>query len=254
MPLLRTEHDGPVAVITLSRPPHNLLDEQSLVEIAAAFEAAHASHARAILLRSDMRHFCAGAELSSFIAEGYTVDWNRWLAFMRTIENIPIPTVAAVQGGVLGGGLELALHCDFIIAADTAFFGQLEVAVGLLPILGGTQRLSARCGPARAKEIAMFGRRHPAATFERWGIVNAVAPEKDLGETSLAWARQLAAGPTRMLAGIKVQANQAARGGVGAADTLQKEIDETIWATKDRVRGFDAFFASGPASAVYEGD
>jgi enoyl-CoA hydratase/carnithine racemase len=173
---------------------------------------------------------------------------------LQALEDAPVPTVAAVNGGALGGGLEVALTCDMIIAADTAFFGQVEVAVGLLPLLGGTQRLAQRAGVARAKEIAMLGRRHTPAAFERWGIINQVVPESELGSASMTWTRQLAAGPTQVIKGIKMQANLEARGGVAAADARQVEINDMIWKAKDRQRGADAFFASGPATAVFQGD
>ncbi len=170
------------------------------------------------------------------------------------LEDAPVPTVAAVHGGALGGGLELALTCDMIVAADTASFGQVEATVGLVPLLGGTQRLVQRVGVARAKEITFLGRRHTPQAFERWGIINLVVPEDDLAEVSLTIARQLAAGPTKVIAGIKQLANLSAREGVKAADARQAEVSAGIWETKDRQRGFNAFFATGPASAVFEGD
>jgi len=138
--------------------------------------------------------------------------------------------------------------------ANTAFLGQVEVAVGLLPLLGGTQRLSQRAGVARAKEIAMLGRRHTPEAFERWGIVNLVVPESDLSAVSMSWARQLAAGPTKVIKGIKMQANLEARGGIASADARQVEINDMIWKAKDRQRGAEAFFATGPATAVFQGD
>jgi enoyl-CoA hydratase/carnithine racemase len=154
----------------------------------------------------------------------------------------------------LGGGLEIALTCDFIIAANTAFFGQVEVAIGLLPLLGGTQRLVERAGLARAKEIAMLGGKHSAETFERWGIINHVVPESELEQASMALAQQLAAGPTSVLKGIKLQANLTAQRGRDAADEQQIEINRMIWNAADRRRGFDAFFATGPGTAIFEGD
>jgi enoyl-CoA hydratase/carnithine racemase len=173
---------------------------------------------------------------------------------LADLEDIPVPTVAAINGGALGGGLEIALTCDMIIAADTAFLGQVEVAVGLLPLLGGTQRLAQRAGIARAKEIAMLGRRHTPQAFERWGIINQVVPESELGSASMTWARQLAAGPTQVIKGIKLQANLEARGGIAAADARQVEINDMIWKAKDRQRGLDAFLTSGPATAAFQGD
>ena len=172
---------------------------------------------------------------------------------MKALEDVPLPTVAAVNGGALGGGLEVALTCDMIIAADTAFLGQVEVAVGLLPLLGGTQRIAQRAGVARSKEIGMLGRRHTPEAFERWGIINQVVPESELGSASMTWTRQLAAGPTQIIKGIKMQANLEARGGIAAADAHQIEINDMMWKTNDRQRGADAFFSSGPATAVFQG-
>ena len=249
------EIDGKVGVVTLAKPPHNLLDDKLIEDLVAAYEAVIAGGCRSILLRSSMRHFCAGAEMQSW-GTGTTIhtDQSRFEAMLRALEDASVPTVAAVNGGALGGGLEVALTCDMIIAADTAFLGQVEVAVGLLPLLGGTQRLAQRAGVARAKEIAMLGRRHTPEAFERWGIINQVVPESELGLVSMTWARQLAAGPTQVIKGIKMQANLEARGGVAAADARQVEINEMIWKAKDRQRGADAFFASGPATAVFQGD
>ena len=100
----------------------------------------------------------------------------------------------------------------------------------------------------------MLGRRHTPEAFERWGIVNLVVPESELFTVAMSWARQLAAGPTQVIKGIKMQANLEARGGIASADARQVEINDMIWKARDRQRGFDAFFATGPASAVFEGD
>jgi len=100
----------------------------------------------------------------------------------------------------------------------------------------------------------MIGRRHTPEAFERWGIINLVVPEEELAATSMNWARQLAAGPTKIIAGIKILANEAARHGTAAADARQVEINSMIWNTGDRKRGIDAFLTTGPGTAVYEGD
>ncbi|WP_027582407.1 enoyl-CoA hydratase/isomerase family protein [Bradyrhizobium sp. Ai1a-2] len=255
MTTVRHEIDGKVGVVTLAKPPHNLIDDALIEDLIAAYRAVIADGCRAILLRSSQRHFCAGAEMQSW---GKTTlihtDQAKLESMLRALEDAPVPTVAALNGGVLGGGLELALTCDMIIAADTAFLAQVEVAVGLLPLLGGTQRLAQRAGVARAKEIAMLGRRHTPEAFERWGIINLVVAESELASASMTWARQLAAGPTQVIKGIKMQANLEARGGIAAADARQVEINTMIWETKDRQRGADAFFATGPATAVFQGD
>lgn len=255
MKIVTHEIDGAVGIVTLAKPPHNLIDDPMIEDLMEAYRQVMAANCRAILLRSSMRHFCAGAELKSFGTTTVIQSSQKRLdEFWRALEDVPIPTVAALNGGVLGGGLELALTCDIIVAADTAFLGQVEVTVGLLPLLGGTQRIAERAGSGRAKEIAMLGRRHTPEAFERWGIINLVVPEADLATASMTWARQLAAGPTAVIKGVKMQANLAARGGVKTADAKQAEINDMIWESKDRQRGFDAFFSTGPASAVFEGD
>ena len=249
------EMDGKVGVVTLAKPPHNLIDDGLIDDLIASYKAVVAAGCRAILLRSSQRHFCAGAEVRSFGTTTFVhSDQHKLESLLQALEDVPVPTVAALNGGVLGGGLELALTCDMMIAADTSFLGQVEVTVGLLPLLGGTQRLAQRAGVARAKEIAMLGRRHTPQAFERWGIINLVVPESELSSASMTWTRQLAAGPTQVIKGVKMQANLQARGGIAAADARQIEINDMIWKANDRQRGFDAFFSTGPATAVFEGD
>lgn len=249
------EIDGAVGVVTLAKPPHNLIDDAFLEGVMAAYRAVIDGGCRSILLRSSMRHFCAGADMATF---GTTTvlhtEQTRFSDFLSVLEDASVPTVAAVQGGALGGRLELALTCDMIICADTATLGQVECTVGLLPLLGGTQRIVQRAGVARAKEIVMLGRRHTPEAFERWGIVNLVVSEAELPAASLTWARQLASGPTAVLKGVKRLADLAAREGVAAADAAQVETNNQIWKAADRERGIAAFYATGPASAVFKGD
>ena len=255
MPHVTHELDGAVGIVSLAKPPHNLIDDAMFDDLVAAYAAVVAAGCRAILLRSAQRHFCAGADVAAF---GRTTtlqsDPARFSGLMQALEDVPVPTVAAVHGAAYGGGLELALTCDTFLCADTASLGQVEATVGLIPLLGGTQRIAARAGVARAKEIVFLGRRHTPAAFERWGIVNLVVPEAELPAAALTWARQLAAGPTKVVAGAKRLANLAARGGVAAADAAQVEINQAIWATADRERGIAAFAATGPGSAKFEGD
>jgi enoyl-CoA hydratase/carnithine racemase len=249
------EIDGHVGVVTLAKPPHNLIDDQLLEGIIAAYRAVVGGGCRAILLRSAMRHFCAGADLDSFGTRTIIhSEPQRFQDFIQVLEDAPVPTIAAVHGGAFGGGLELALTCDNIICADTATIGQVECTVGLLPLLGGTQRLVQRAGVARAKEMVLLGRRYTPETLERWGVVNLVVPEAELATASLTWARQLASGPTLVLKGAKELANLAARNGVADADAVQVEVNNRIWAAADRERGFEAFKKTGPASAIFRGD
>jgi enoyl-CoA hydratase/carnithine racemase len=246
------ERDGAVAVVTLSKPPHNLIDHALLEGLASAYGQAVRSGSRCIVLRSAMRHFCAGADLDAIAGQRW--DQPALQALWAQFEDVPVPTVAAVHGAALGGGFELALMCDMVIAADTASIGMAEASLGLIPLLGGVQRVAQRAGVARAKEMAMFARRHDARALERWGVVNLVTTEAELSAVSLSWARQLAAGPTVALNCIKTAANLAARGGIADADDRQAALNEAMWRSNDQARGLAAFRTTGPGSAVFEGN
>ncbi|WNC92761.1 enoyl-CoA hydratase/isomerase family protein [Paraburkholderia sp. FT54] len=248
------EKDGAVGVVTMAKPPHNLIDDRFLTDLLSAYNKAVEEGCRSILLRSGMRHFCAGADVAGFTGGGRRRDQAGFESLLDALENIGLPSVAAVHGGALGGGVELALTCDMIVAADTAFFGMAEASLGLLPLLGGVQRMTQRVGPARAKEMAMFGRRHDPAALERWGAINLVTAEAELPAVSMSWARQLAAGPTVALTGIKRLANLSARHGIAGADAHQTEASNTMWASADHKRGLQAFAKTGPGSAVFEGN
>jgi enoyl-CoA hydratase/carnithine racemase len=254
MSIVQFDKDGAVAVVTLAKPPHNLIDEALLQGMLGAYERALAEGCRSILLRSAMRHFCAGADVEGFKGGGRRRDQAGFEQLLDALENVGLPTVAAVHGAALGGGLELAVTCDMIVAADTASFGMAEASLGLLPLLGGVQRVTQRVGPARAKELAMFGRRNDPLALERWGLINLVVAESELPNASMSWARQLAAGPTVALRGIKRLANLSARHGIAGADAQQTEINDMMWASNDQKRGLAAFMVTGPGSAIFEGN
>lgn len=248
---IRFEKDGAVGIVSMAKPPHNLIDHAMLANLADAYATAVQSGCRAILLRSEMRHFCAGADLDSIATQRWSQDdlgrlWSQ-------LEDVEAPIVAAVHGAALGGGFELALMCDMIIAAETASFGMAEASLGLIPLLGGVQRVVERAGVARAKELAMFGRRQDPRALERWGVINLVAPESELPAVAMSWARQLAAGPTVAFGSIKKLANAAARRGIAGADAVQEEANARMWRSEDQARGLKAFAATGPGSAVFEG-
>ena len=252
MSVIEYRKDGAVGVVTMSKPPHNLIDNAMLAELSDAFAKAVAEGCRSILLRSSMRHFCAGADLNVLAAE--RPSQQELGALWKALEGVPIPTVAAVHGAALGGGFELALMCDMIVAADTASFAMAEASLGLLPILGGVQRVVQRCGPARGKELAMLGRRQDPLALERWGVINLVTAESELAAVSLSWARQLAAGATVALRAIKTVADLSSQGGSALADARQAEVNDWMWKSEDQRRGLAAFVATGPGSAIFEGN
>ena len=248
---IRVDMDGAVAVVTMAKPPHNLINGVFIEALIEAFEGAADAGGRAILLRSEMKHFCAGADVDGFGGEGRRT--RPAADVLEHLEGVGLPTVASVHGLALGGGFELALACDFIIAGASARLGLVESTLGLAPLLGGVQRVVERAGTARGKEIAMFGRRHDPAALERWGIVNVVVADEELAAASLSWARQLATGPTVSYRAIKTLAATAASDGVKAADAIQEEAVEAVWASADLEAGMTAFAETGPGTAIFLG-
>jgi enoyl-CoA hydratase/carnithine racemase len=243
--VVQVTHDGPVAIVEMRFAPHNLLGPALMQGILEGLELADSAGARAVLLKSGLRHFSAGADLSLFEAamgkgEGLTVSPAEFLA---RLESFPLPVVAAVHGVCVGGGLELALACDFIIAARSAKIGSVEVTLGLNPLMGAIQRQVQRAGVARAKEMSMLGRRYDADTLERWNIINRVVDDEHLAEASLALAREIA----------QRLANLAANEGVAAADAVMEEWQKALWSSEDLKIGMDSLMKNGPGLAKFVG-
>jgi enoyl-CoA hydratase/carnithine racemase len=248
------ERDGDVAVLTMEHPPHNLLGPALTEGLIGGLRQAEASGCRAVVVRSALRNFSAGADVQQFSARGQDGTTTRDpLALLKAFEQLPLPVLASVQGVALGGGFELALACDIIIAADSATLGLVEATLGLQPLLGGVQRVIERAGAARGKEIVMLARRHAATTLAQWGIINRVVPAESLDEVSLAIARELAAGPTIAHACTKQLANVFLNEGMAASDAAMQRIQEPIWRSEDLQIGLASFAQYGPGLARFIG-
>ena len=219
------ERDGDVAVLTMSLAPHNLVGRELSIALISGLAEAVDKGCRAIVLRSNLRHFSAGADLALFDNQGASFEENLDpLGVLKAFEECPMPIVASVHGIAVGGGFELALACDMIIAASSAKFGLVEATLGLHPLMGGIQRVIQRVGVARAKEIVMMARRYDAATLEAWHIINRVVPDAQLHELTLAFARELALGPTVAHGSTKQLANIFLRDGMSAADATMSDV------------------------------
>jgi enoyl-CoA hydratase len=194
----RLVRDGDLGVLVIDHPPLNLFDAQMVSDILAGLD--QAGDCRALLVRAEGRYFTGGVDVNEFkgLSESdgarLTADL---LAITHRIETLPFPTLASVHGLCLTAGLELSLACDMIWAAESAQFGLVEAVIGLTPLMGGTQRIAERAGPARARELVMSGGLYDAATLERWNVVNRVLPDAELAQKSLRFAQRLAAGPTK---------------------------------------------------------
>jgi len=249
------QHAGPVAVLSMVYRPHNLLGPKLSNAIVESIQAAIGDGCRAIVLRSGLRNFCAGADVSQFSrsAQEEAPAARSPVEFLEFLETLPVPLVASVHGVCLGGGFELALAADYIVAAASAKIGSVEIALGLHPLMGGVQRQVQRAGALRAKEISMLGRRYDAATLERWNLINLVVPDEELGATTISIAQELAHGPTVAHAATKRLAWIAANEGVAAADRAMAEIQKPIWNSEDLKAGLRSFRKNGPGLAVFEG-
>jgi enoyl-CoA hydratase/carnithine racemase len=257
---IRIEQQGPVTILTMVYKPYNLIGPTLMNALVAELRAAQAAGSRAIVIRSGLRHFSAGADVAlfgSFLESGGSraSGTGRWSGadFLKEVELLPVPIVASVHGVCLGGGVELALACDYIIAASSAKIGSVESALGLHPLMGGIQRQVQRIGMARAKEMSMLGRRYDAATLERWGLINHVVPDEVLEKATLSIAQELANGPTVAHAATKQLAYVAANQGVRAADEQMGKLQEPIWASEDVRSGLTSFRQNGPGLAKFAG-
>lgn len=247
--------DGDVAVLTMQLAPHNFLGKTLSEALVAGVKRAAAEKARAVVVRSGLRHFSAGADLSMFENSGKNLHADLdAVGFLRAFEELPIPIIASVHGIAVGGGFEIALAADLVIAASSAKLGLVEATLGLHPLMGGFQRLIDRVGVARAKEMVMLARRFDAATLERWNIINRVVPDSDLETVTLSIAHELAAGPTIAHGATKQLALLHLNEGGRASDEGMRDVHAPILVTSDLQRGLEAFKTKGPGSAVFEGN
>ena len=250
------ERDGDVAIVTIHDPPLNLFGEELTAAVLHCIDEAEAAGPRALLVRAEGDVFTGGADVNVF--RGRTPDQGnefaqQLIAITHRIEGLPFPTLCAVHGLCLTAGFELALACDMIWAAESAQFGLIEIVVGLTPLMGGTQRVAERAGPARARELVMSGGLYPAATLERWNVVNRVVPDAELAEKSLRFARRLAAGPTLANVATKRMVRAFLEHGVRGADERVGEIAAPLFGTEDLKNAVETFLREGPGKATFEG-
>jgi len=199
--MIETRYDktGDVAVVTMANPPANTFTMELGSGLEGAVRRAISDEARALVLQADGPLFCSGADVHIFA--GTTAGQAREMftegfQLISTLEDAPFPVIAAVHGMCFAAGLELALACDLIIAAESTQSAPIFASTCANWVLSAANRLAERCGPARAKEIVFGAETYDAATFERWNIINQVVPDGELREAALAWAQQLSKGPT----------------------------------------------------------
>jgi enoyl-CoA hydratase/carnithine racemase len=242
--LVEYDVDGAVARITLTRPPVNALNRDLIAEIGEAVQRASAPEVRAVVI-TGAPHFAAGADITGFQESFERGDEERQasglLDVVAGLEALEKPTIAAVRGYALGGGLELAMGADFRYLADDARVGQPEINLGLIPGAGGTQRLARIVGPQRARQMCMSGRHVGADEAAAMGLADAVVSADELLSRAMDDATRYAAGPTQAYAAVK----RAIRLGynVPLNEALAVEAGEfaQVFATEDARIGVKAF-------------
>lgn len=246
---VRFEHSDELGLLTLANPPLNLFDEELIDDLRSAVNQAAKLPLRALLVRAEGKHFSGGADVGVFNGRTAEEARLRFTSHLRTIadlEELPFPTIAAVQGACMAAGLELVLACDLIWAASSARFGQVEASIGTATLLGGIQRLAERAGPARAREIVYTADQYDAGTFERWNIVNRVVPEDALASEARAFAERLAGGATLAFAAGKKFVRAYLEGGIRKADSMVDEIAPALFDSADMRAGVQALLQYGP--------
>ena len=258
---IRFERDGAIGHIVLANPPFNRLDQRFAESLRAAVHQAGVSDIRVLVVRSEGPHFSFGGEVREW--PGKDVNWFRTFvadinASYRAIELLKIPTVAVVQGIAFGGGFELALACDFLVAAENAILRCVEVTTAMLPVAGALQRIAERAGRARASRMAMLGEPISGRDAGNFGIATHVVPENELSIAAAALAKELATGPTRSYAATRTLLKAWSSGGVAAADLMMLDIAMELYDGPDAQRGFantaDAFDKDiEPPTLAFEG-
>ncbi len=244
MSLVHYSIEGAVALVSLNRPPVNALNSALIANIDEALAKAADAEIRAVVVTGSP-HFAAGADIKRFVAAfeagGEEPIASELGAVIRRLERLEKPTVAAISGFALGGGLELAMGCDFRYLGEGAKVGQPEVLLGIIPGAGGTQRLQRIVGYQRAKELVMTGRQVGAEEALAIGLADRVVPDDELLAVTMEDASKWAEGPTKAYAAIKRGMGESL--GRSIEDALEGERAEfnDAFATEDARTGILAF-------------
>jgi len=242
---IKTEVNGSVGIATLNRPEAlNALNTALLNELADALEAwDQSSEVRCVIVTGSERAFAAGADIKEMQPKTYSDMYreNLYGAQFDRIARVKKPIIAAVAGHALGGGCELAMSCDFIIAADTARFGQPEITLGVMPGLGGSQRLTRIIGKSKAMDLCLTGRTMDAAEAESTGLAARVVPADLLMAEALKAAQKIAAQSSPAVQMVKEAVNRALETSLAEGLHFERRLFHAMFATEDQKEGMAAF-------------
>jgi enoyl-CoA hydratase len=250
-PTLLIERHDRVLLLRLNRPKAlNALSSAVLDELIQAVSAADADEdVGAVVLTGSPKAFAAGADISEMSSKSYMemfgadffAGWERFAGARK-------PIIAAVQGYALGGGCEVVLMCDIVIAGESAKFGQPEITLGVIPGMGGTQRLVRAIGKAKAMDLILTGRMMDAGEAERAGLVARVVPDDRLIDEALAVAKKIASFSTPAVCVAKESVNRAFETSLAEGIRFERRVFHSLFATDDQKEGMAAFLAKRPPS------
>ena len=244
------ETKGRVGVIRFNRPQAlNALNAALVEELNTAIEAFEADeNIGCILVTGSEKAFAAGADIKEMATKSYTeVNLSDFACNQDRIARVRKPVVAAVAGFALGGGCEMAMQCDIIIAADNAKFGQPEIKLGVIPGIGGTQRLTRAVGKAKAMDMILTGRMMDAAEAERSGLVARVVPAANLMEEAMKVAETIAGMGLPSVYAAKDSINRAFETTLAEGMRFERRVFHALFATEDQKEGMAAFVEKRPA-------
>jgi enoyl-CoA hydratase/carnithine racemase len=255
--VVRLEVEDGIGTIRLDRPPMNALNaevQRSL--IAVCREASERKDVAAVIVYGGEKVFAAGADIKEMEQMSWTdmADHSTLLQeFTRALASIPKPTVAAITGYALGGGCEVALSCDFRIAAKGSRLGQPEILLGIIPGAGGTQRLARLIGPARAKDLIYSGRFVKAEEALQIGLVDEVVAPDQVYARARERMSAYVGGPAYALRAAKEAIDSGLEVDLQTGLEIERMLFTGLFATKDRATGMKSFIENGPGKATFEG-
>ena len=254
---VRLDVEAGIGTMRLDRPPMNALHAAMQEEIrAAAAEASARADVHAVVVYGGEKVFAAGADVKEMRAMSYTDMAERSGALQSAFSAVAAvgkPTVAAITGYALGGGCELALCCDFRVAAEDARLGQPEILLGLIPGAGGTQRLARLLGPARAKDLIFTGRFVDAAEALAIGLVDDVVAPGEVYAAARRRVERYVGGPTQALRAAKAAVDRGLDVDLATGLEIERALFSGLFATRDREIGMTSFVEEGPGKARFEG-
>ncbi|HEX3795648.1 MAG TPA: enoyl-CoA hydratase-related protein [Acidimicrobiales bacterium] len=243
--------DG-VALVRLDRPKANALSGAVLGQIYDAVEELRTDLPGAVVLWGGRRIFAAGADIVE-LGEGASSVGSNFTTALGALASLPRATIAAVNGYALGGGLELALTCDFRVCAEDSKLGLPEILLGVIPGGGGTQRLARLIGSSRAKDLIFSGRHVRSDEALSIGLVNRVVPADDVLDTALAWAADLARGALVAQGLVKDAIDKGLEGTLPDGLAIEQSAFRQVAKTEDAKRGITSFLEHGPGKATFVG-